>query len=96
MRSLRRTANAAKCAAWAPRAAARKVGIALELVAGVLVDRLEHREALALAALDRPQQALVDERAEPVDDVHAGQRVDAGADLLDILDPAPTGTPRGP
>ena len=64
----------------------RKVGIAPELVAGVLVDRLEHRESLTLPALRRPQQALVDERAEPVDDVHAGQRVDADAHRFDILD----------
>ena len=63
-----------------------KVGIALELVDGVLVDRLEHRESLSIPALCRPQQALVDERAEPVDDVDAGQRVDADAHLFDVVD----------
>ena len=64
----------------------RKLGIALELVAGVLVDRLEHRESLTLPVLGRTKQALVDERAEPVDDVHAGQRVDADAHRFDIFD----------
>ena len=73
----------------------REVGVAVELIAGVLMDRLEHREALALP-VRRPQQALVDERAEPVDDVHARQGIDAGADLFDVLDPARTGTPRAP
>ena len=50
------------------------------------MDRLEHRQSL-LAAVRGPHEALVDERAEPIDDVHPGQGVDADADLFDVLDP---------
>ena len=50
---------------------------AVELLGRELADRLEHREALAAPVGGAPDQALVDERCEHVDDVDVGQPVAA-------------------
>ncbi len=73
-----------KAAPWAARSASRRPR-SVRLLDRELADRLEHHEPrLAVHTLDLPQEALLDQRGERIDDVAADI---LGTDSLDGLEP---------